>query len=276
MNQKLSHWMEVYRLEQHAQAALSALPAEERQLAVAEAMFHLNHMARAYKRSRLAEAIYDVKNDLVEHFYRAGYCTRVTRHVQTLPCYCEGDDDCWKCGGTGIYRQYTLYYFRFNINGQTFVWHQPERLVTWPVALSEPGIGSFEEREFVLSTPRGYRYDEAITLVQVYLSWYGLPYARWSLGSLPSVIMAIALEWLGDRYAGSRLENLIDSARYRVRHLREAVGPFACRILGHDRAALENGYCYRCDTVLDDSDPPSTQADAARDSLELDPDEVPF
>ncbi len=120
----------------------------------ARCMFQLNHYAR--HRAGQKSYFYALKNQLVQHFYQSGFCESVTQQVQTLPCWsCNGTgvdewndgDECWKCHGTGIYRRHHLYRFVFRINGISYVWHQPDSLVTWPVELTSNEQGEYHEND---------------------------------------------------------------------------------------------------------------------------------
>lgn len=144
---------------------------------VAECMWRLNR--RAYSDPINREMIYSYKNVLVKHFYRiqphlAGV------QVQSMECWeCEGSgysmetgESCWKCEGSGIHREHRLFVFRFEIGGRRYVWHQPERLVDWPVELS----ADHEPAEF---TPRDLPDGD------IWLSWPDLERC-----------LAVVYEWL--------------------------------------------------------------------------------
>lgn len=103
----------------------------------AEWMYRLNVFARSVGRVAITEQIYSVKNDFIRYLYQHGYATQVSVHKQEFECwgginsYC--DEDCQKCGGTGVYRTVKLYSFRFLVNDLHYSWHQPTALVDYPV-----------------------------------------------------------------------------------------------------------------------------------------------
>jgi hypothetical protein len=153
---------------------------------VASAMYHLNHLAR-HVFGEKREQIYLAKNRLIEEFYKRGFCERVTVEVQTFECwdcdgtgvdqYAWGDDDsnCYKCGGTGIYRQHTLYRFVFNVHGRWFVWHQPADLVTWDVQ-TDGNMSEFEKGHLPPQDIEQHRVAHLyIRLVCAYLRRCGVP-----------------------------------------------------------------------------------------------------
>lgn len=119
---------------------------------VARCLFYLNRQARKTKTGK--DIIYEFKNFLVEHFYKAGYCYAAYTQNQHLDCWqCAGTGDdgwhdhepCWHCGGSGIYKTITLYVFRFDIHGYRYTWHQPARLVTWPVNFNNVEPNTYTE-----------------------------------------------------------------------------------------------------------------------------------
>ena len=102
-------------------------------------MFHLNRFARATRHHMAKSFIYSLKNCLIHHLCRQGYCMQVMQQLQVLKCntcdngiYWTGEE-CWHCGGTGIYRTTLLYQFVFDVDGKRYIWHQPAALVWWPV-----------------------------------------------------------------------------------------------------------------------------------------------
>lgn len=108
----------------------------------ARCMFHLNRQVR--DGAITGGLVYDLKNHLVRELCRAGYCRAASIQIQTMECWgCGGTGEhwsgqvCYKCDGTGVYRQHRLYRFVFVVAGRHYVWHQPEGLVDWDVALSE-------------------------------------------------------------------------------------------------------------------------------------------
>lgn len=110
-------------------------------LPAAQAMFSLNRYAKwescspAHRRE-----VYTLKNELVQLLYRQGCAVEVYRHTikrEKELCWDCGGDGCGRCNFSGYYhpRRKTLVYiaFWFQIEDQYFSWHQPERLVNWPV-----------------------------------------------------------------------------------------------------------------------------------------------
>lgn len=175
MNDRLQHWLRLHRRQQVATDYLLALDRFDRLPAVCEAMFHLNRRVRARKRSPFTETVYGLKNQFVEHLYRAGYCVAAERHHQELKCYCGGSAWCEKCDGTGIYRETTLYYFKFDLGDQFYVWHQPAELVTWPIAFTTGTIRELDDRISTdLDWPLPFDANQALQIVNVYLQWYGM------------------------------------------------------------------------------------------------------
>lgn len=101
-------------------------------------LFHLNRLVGALPYySDLKPQIYLLKSRLIEYLYLNGRCIDIQPQVQKMACwhtrgYNEGwDVHCWKCNNTGIYRQHYLIRFVFDVNGRTYVWHQPESHVNY-------------------------------------------------------------------------------------------------------------------------------------------------
>lgn len=171
----LERWRNTHRRQRYAADYLSALDPVARRQAVCETLFYLNRRIRGRKKGGFETRVYALKNQLVEHLYRAGHCTSAAIHHQALKCYCGGDAWCEKCDGTGIYREFDLYYFKFDIGGQVYVWHQPADLVTWPVTLTAGDVRAFEEREPPeLDWPLPFDANTAAQVLDVYLRWYDL------------------------------------------------------------------------------------------------------
>jgi hypothetical protein len=139
----------------------------------AHCLFLLNRLARRTKSAR-GPAIYSLKNRLLRHFYERGYCVECTRQSQTLHCwhtreYNEGwEDECYKCEGTGIYRQHHLYRFVFIVAGQRYIWHQPDGLVDWPVTVTSEEVSELG----VLPSPPSGLNKEMADLYQATLYEY--------------------------------------------------------------------------------------------------------
>lgn len=115
----------------------------------ARALFNLSRFAKYDSCTReRRDRIYRLKGRFIHLLYCTGMCVEARRHVQHLPeqeCYgCRGYGDnefgeCRRCGGFGVYRVATdrvSVVFRFDVAGQTYSWHQPEELVTWPYELT--------------------------------------------------------------------------------------------------------------------------------------------
>ena len=118
----------------------------------AYALLHLNRAARRMgKGNPTKQRIYARKNLMVRHFCEAGYCVRASKQAQKLECWeCGGSGDagegfCYKCDGSGVYAEITLIKFSFRIGDRFYSWHQPERLVAWPVQLKDKPVGEFKE-----------------------------------------------------------------------------------------------------------------------------------
>lgn len=185
MNAHLQRWLRQRRRRQVATAYLLALDRFERLPAVCEAMFHLNRRVRDRKRSPFTQTVYSLKNQFVEHLYRAGYCVAAERHYQQLKCYCGGSAWCEKCDGTGIYRETTLYYFKFDLGDKFYVWHQPAELVTWPLAFTTDTIRDLDDRISAdLDWPLPFDVNQALQVLNVYLQWYGMGKRSPSLASV--------------------------------------------------------------------------------------------
>ncbi len=115
----------------------------------AEWMYRLNVFARSIGRHPTADQIYALKNMFVKYLYRHGYAIEVVLHLQEFDCWGTWPDgcseDCPKCGGTGIYRTEKLYGFRFDVHGKRYAWHQPGKLIDYPVELTEHELAPFTE-----------------------------------------------------------------------------------------------------------------------------------
>lgn len=142
-------------------------------ITAAEWMYRLNVFARSIGRHAIADQIYELKNTFVKYLYQHGYCTEVVLHLQEFDCWGVGgygcDEDCPKCGGTGIYRTEKLYGFRFDIGGKRYAWHQPGKLIDYPVELTEHTPAVF------VDAPR----DAAI--LSLAEAWTGCCVVWWSL-----------------------------------------------------------------------------------------------
>src|SRR3990170_5701995 len=82
----------------------------------AEWVYRLNVFARTLGRHLIVDQICSLKNEMIKYLYQHGYSIEVTLQTQDFECWgvpgwgC--DDDCPRCGGTGIYRTEKLYAFR--------------------------------------------------------------------------------------------------------------------------------------------------------------------
>lgn len=115
------------------------------------AMFHLNHLAGRGTTGR--KTIYGLKTKLIRYLYEAGYCVSVSMKLQQMMCHsCAGSGEhykgghCWKCGGSGVWREHKLYEFMFMVDGQHYIWHQPQILVDWPVVVNKDERGVYARR----------------------------------------------------------------------------------------------------------------------------------
>jgi hypothetical protein len=114
-------------------------------LSVCEDMFQLNVLNRV-KRNQYRFISYSLKNELVKYLYERGYCIEALLHCQKFECWsCSGTGEywsgetCFKCDGSGVFREVWHYAFRFEVRGRRFSWHQPKTLVDFPVKLT-PGL----------------------------------------------------------------------------------------------------------------------------------------
>jgi hypothetical protein len=110
-----------------------------------EYLFNLNRYAKHSSCSDANRAdIYELKGGMVRLLYQQGCCTQCFEHYHHLPelsCFaCDGTGEfdlyegeaCRRCGGSGVYkkaRTVTFVCFRFEMDGKTYCWHQPEDLV---------------------------------------------------------------------------------------------------------------------------------------------------
>lgn len=120
-----------------------------------EALFNLNRYAKYEScRTENRQEIYALKNEFIALLYRLGASIQVNEHIVHRPeleCWrCAGSGlwvsycgnysgDCDRCDGTGTYRESrddTFIVFRFCVSGQTYCWHQPAELITYPVVLT--------------------------------------------------------------------------------------------------------------------------------------------
>src|SRR3990167_4171864 len=117
-----------------------------------EWMWRLNLFARASGRHPVVDQIYTLKNALIRYLYEGGYCVEATKTFQKRMCYsCDGTgvfwtgDECLKCEGSGVYAVTPLYAFRFMVGGRRYSWHQLEKLVDYPVTLTDHTPQEYQE-----------------------------------------------------------------------------------------------------------------------------------
>lgn len=82
--------------------------------------------------------VYHLKNLLIRHLVQNNVVPfTIGQTIQTLDCWHTHDYNwdytnwCERCDNTNIYRQTMLYVFQFNVQGQRYIWHQPESTVPW-------------------------------------------------------------------------------------------------------------------------------------------------
>lgn len=143
----------------------------------AEWMYRLNVFARSTGRHSIVDQVYELKNEFIKYLYQRGYCTEVKLHKQKRECHaCGGTgeywtgEDCWKCDGTGVFAWTRLYAFRFDINGHRYAWHQLEKLIDYPVTLSDAEPTPF---------PDDLKRDQAI--LSLAEAWLGCCVVWWCL-----------------------------------------------------------------------------------------------
>ncbi|MCZ2153174.1 MAG: hypothetical protein LC114_04615 [Bryobacterales bacterium] len=157
--QQRERWAEGYRLKYVGWEA--ALPDG------CAALFRLNRYTKSASSSAYRDEVYRLKNRILELLYRHGYCTECYEHHRALgPKYCFGcdgagssehvggsgavyGDNCYRCNGTGIFRPATtleFVCFRFNVEGTSYCWHQPKRLVKFGYRTTQD-VSSFEAVE---------------------------------------------------------------------------------------------------------------------------------
>jgi hypothetical protein len=117
----------------------------------AEWMYKLNVLARSMghhvsheDRHPIVDQIYELKDELIKYLYQHGYAIEVRESIQDRLCRaCGGTGEYWtgaechRCWGTGVYAQTKLYAFRFRIDGKPYAWHQLQKLVDYPVKLTD-------------------------------------------------------------------------------------------------------------------------------------------
>ena len=130
-------------------------------------MYKLNVLARSLSkhvsyedRHPIVDQIYSLKDELIKYLYQSGYATEVRESFQDRPCRaCGGSGEywtgaeCYRCYGTGVYAVTKLYAFRFCVDGKPYAWHQLQKLVDYPVTLTDVDPAPFRtpkvEEEFL-------------------------------------------------------------------------------------------------------------------------------
>ena len=171
-------YLQHHRLGRQAHHVLINAGPEERARIVAEALYRANRYAYSTSGSDISREIYQLKDRLVEHFYRAGYCVRATCHQQIKRCwYCKDGlqydgSECHHCGGDGIYDRHDLVCFEFSIGGQSYSWHMPRWRVVFPVAT----VNDWDSAEEWHNTAEPLReaLGNSLNLIRLYLNWYGM------------------------------------------------------------------------------------------------------
>ena len=108
-------------------------------------MFVLNILARERSNHRVSkEAIYALKNKLIQYLYQHGYCVEAVQHVQNIECWnCRGEG-CYRCD-EGIYKQVYLIAFKFKVGKHYYKWHQPKDRLEFHFELTQPEIGEYKD-----------------------------------------------------------------------------------------------------------------------------------
>ncbi len=205
----------------------------------AQAMDLLNRHARNYASQQV---IYMLKNRLIgELWSRREVQATVTRQLQRLPCHsCYGTgkwrseydghrERCWKCGGSGVYREHWLYLFRFRIGGRTYGWHQPEEILAWrPTWTPVDPEPIYQAPAFSMGNVLnpGAR-DVLIATVYEYLRSVGVP-----ANVLPYVgDLGTALRW--DLFGTSYRAGLLSRLARRCRRAMDRARVWQDRVTGH-------------------------------------------
>jgi len=121
--------------QRYRKIARRARPYSSSPALVAKAMLRLNQ--HAHHRYSGKEQIYALKNGLLRYWYQRGYLVHVARIRQVLYCRaCGGSgmdwyDNCGRCRGTGVWREYWLLEMTYRIDDRRYTFHQPEHLVDY-------------------------------------------------------------------------------------------------------------------------------------------------
>ncbi len=192
-----------------------------------QAMFILNRYAGTLSRyspetipGLRKQAIYNLKDLLIQHLYTHGYAVHVREDLQHFSCWaCDGTGEyytgaeCYKCEGTGVYRSTRLYRFVFCVEGQTYVWHAPVSSVQYPVQVTDQEAGEYH---------RAHSNDGACSIAQLRQHFVtALVYLE-----KPDLRDRIQFEFtlreaLSEDWANSRLVDFWGDLLYRLRGWRE-------------------------------------------------------
>lgn len=151
----------------------------------AEWMYKLNVLARSMgqhvhyeDRHPIIDQIYSLKDELIKYLYQSGYATEVRESLQERKCRtCGGSGEywtgemCYRCYGSGVYAITKLYAFRFCIDGKPYAWHQLQKLVDYPVTLTDEVQEPFRK-------PPTQVDDEYIKMKD---AWLGVCVVWWAL-----------------------------------------------------------------------------------------------
>lgn len=166
-----------------------------------EWMYKLNVLARSMghvyyeDRHPIVDEIYALKDDLIKYLYQCGYATEVRESIQERKCRtCGGSgeywtgEECYRCYGTGVYAVTKLYAFRFCIDGKPYAWHQLQKLVDYPVTLTDEITEPFRK-------PLTKIDDEYLKLED---AWLGVCCVWWALllhGTVTDLVMFRKWRW---------------------------------------------------------------------------------
>lgn len=251
-----------------------------------QAMFVLNHYAGTLSRyspetipGLRKQAIYNLKDLLIQQLYAHGDAVHVQQDLQHFACWaCDGTGEyytgaeCYKCDGTGVYRSTLLYKFVFQVEGQTYVWHVPASLVKYPVQVSESSIGEYRHERTNDGQWNIPQLRHLFATALVYLENTDL---RDHIQFEFTLREALSLDW-----TNSRLVYFLDDLRYPLRRwgkwLAQQHGRLVCALRGcHVFASCESTYCRRCERWIEpELDPLESDRDGADDCVDLHEDEI--
>ena len=177
--------------------------------AVGSALLVLNRFARV---THSTGAVYSYKTMVIHEFYKAGHCRRVLIVEQTLKCrVCGGSGtyftghDCTHCWGSGVYATIPLFKFHFDLDGRSFTWHQPQRLVTYLTVDEVTGGDPDQIGRYRPDQGRGHpepvsieRRDCLLAVLHIYLESRGLnPVMLQPCAN--TLTMALGMDWRSSR-----------------------------------------------------------------------------